>query len=83
MRQNSERLLKLTAKLGTKLIRINPDRPDHKRGAGATISLRNTCLCAISKIDAELKAQLSAAAPQPPKCEGAEGRGGLEGPCTN
>ena len=56
VRKHSERLLRQTGKLGTTLIRINPDRPDNKKNAAATISIRDTCLGAITRIDAAVAA---------------------------
>ena len=60
VRRNSERLLRLTEKYGTKLIRINPERPDNKKKPTATISLRDTCLTAVRLIDEEMEAMLAA-----------------------
>ena len=56
VRKHSEKLLRQTGKLGTTLIRINPDRPDNKKNPAATISIRDTCLGAITRIDAAIAA---------------------------
>ena len=57
VRQHSERLLRHTLKFGGRLIRINPDYPECKgKLAAATISIRDTCLDALRKIDAHVHA---------------------------
>ena len=62
VRRNSERLLRLTARHDTRLVRINPERPDNTKNRAATISLRDTCLSAVQRIDREMLALVSAAA---------------------
>ena len=56
VRRHSEKLLKATGKYGTRLIRINLDYPEPRKSdqANAIISLRDTCLGALQKIDAFL-----------------------------
>ena len=53
VRRHTERLLKATTKFGTKVIRINLDYPDprKKEHVGGMISMRDTCLSALTKID--------------------------------
>ena len=66
VRKHSEKLLRQTGKLGTTLIRINPDRPDNKKNAAATISIRDTCLGAITGIDAAVAAACAKRGVPPP-----------------
>jgi hypothetical protein len=72
VRKHSEKLLRQTGKLGTTLIRINPDRPDNKKNPAATISIRDTCLGAISRIDAAIAAACAKRGVPPPPA-GTEG----------
>jgi NAD-dependent SIR2 family protein deacetylase len=53
VRRHGERLLKQTAKYGTKMVRINLDFPQPRKPqlAGSIIALRETCLEALQKID--------------------------------
>ena len=61
VRRNSERLLKKTARYGTQLIRINPDRPENRKTPEATISIRASCLNALLHIDALISAKCAEA----------------------
>ena len=58
VRKHSERLLRQTGKLGTTLIRINPEKPDNKKDPAAmmTIPIRDGCLNALTKIDQAVNA---------------------------
>ena len=55
VRMHSERLLKLTKKYGTRLVRINPETPSCAKEAAATIAVQDGCLDALRKIDAKMK----------------------------
>ena len=55
VRMHSERLLKLTKKYGTRLVRINPETPGCAKEAAATIAVQDGCLDALRKIDAKMK----------------------------
>ena len=69
VRKHSEKLLKQTGKYNTTLIRINPERPDNKKNAAATISIRDTCLHAVNKIDEALEAACVKGGVRPPSAE--------------
>ena len=59
VRRNSEKLLKATARHGTVLIRINPERPDVRgRGATSAISIRAPAAEALRRIDDAIRERL-------------------------
>ena len=68
--EDEEKLLRQTgAKHGTTLIRINPDWPENKKDPGSvnTIPIKDTCLRALTRIDAAIGAAcLRRGVPPPP-----------------